>query len=107
MGHHSASLRVCRLWRASVTHRVDRHLFNHIEECQDGTEFTIKCSFLEIYLEKVRDLLDPRHEGDLKVRETPEKGVWVDALSEHVRVACVSVACARRASLCLVVRCVS
>ena len=59
------------------------HFFNHIEEDQEGTEFTIKCSFLEIYLEKVHDLLDPRS-GDLKVRETPEKGVWIEGLSEHV-----------------------
>ena len=44
----------------------------------------MKCSFLEIYKEVVRDLLNPKNDN-LKVRETPAKGVWVDDLSEEVR----------------------
>jgi hypothetical protein len=63
--------------------RACAHIFSFIEEDQEGVEFTIKCSFLEIYLETVRDLLDPRHKEALKVRETPQKGVWVEGLSEH------------------------
>jgi kinesin family protein 5 len=63
--------------------RACAHIFSFIEEDPEGVEFTIKCSFLEIYLETVRDLLDPRHKEALKVRETPQKGVWVEGLSEH------------------------
>jgi len=70
-----------QLW--GIIPRSCAHIFNYIEEDQNGTEFTIKCSFLEIYLERARDLLNPRSEASLKVRETPERGVWVDGLSEH------------------------
>ena len=37
--------------------RACNHIFRHISEDQDGTEYTIKCSFLEIYKELVNDLL--------------------------------------------------
>jgi hypothetical protein len=64
--------------------RACEHIFKYIAQDRTGTEFTIKCSFLEIYREIVRDLLDPERDN-LKVRETPAKGVWVQDLSEHVR----------------------
>eukprot|EP01129_Flabellula_baltica_P005796 TRINITY_DN2124_c0_g1_i1.p1 TRINITY_DN2124_c0_g1~~TRINITY_DN2124_c0_g1_i1.p1 ORF type:complete len:1152 (-),score=318.71 TRINITY_DN2124_c0_g1_i1:270-3683(-) len=58
------------------------HLFEHIGEDETETEFTIKCSFLEIYKENIRDLLNPGGNGKLKVRETPSRGVWVQDLTE-------------------------
>lgn len=64
--------------------RACEHIFKYIESDSSGTEFTIKCSFLEIYKEVVRDLLDPDR-VNLKVRETPSRGVWVDQLSEQAR----------------------
>lgn len=63
--------------------RACEHIFKYIANDQTGCEFTIKCSFLEIYKEIVRDLLDPER-VNLKVRETPTRGVWVDSLSEQV-----------------------
>jgi Kinesin motor domain len=50
-----------------------------------GTEFFVRCSFLEVYKEVVRDLLSPAPptKGGLRVREAPSRGVWVDGLSEH------------------------
>ncbi|ELR10902.1 kinesin motor domain containing protein [Acanthamoeba castellanii str. Neff] len=47
------------------------------------TEFAIKCSFLEIYKERIRDLLNPKN-ANLKVRETPSRGVWVDGITEEI-----------------------
>lgn len=35
-------------------------LFNHIEKASNKIEFSIKCSFLEIYNEKLYDLLDSK-----------------------------------------------
>jgi len=34
------------------------YLFSLIEKADQAIEFNIKCSFLEIYMEKILDLLD-------------------------------------------------
>jgi hypothetical protein len=46
-------------------------------------EFTIKCSFLEIYNEAITDLLNPETESGLKIKDSPELGVYVDGLKEE------------------------
>lgn len=46
----------------------------------DATECTIKVSFLEIYNEQVRDLLNPK-KGGLRIRENARRGVWVEGIS--------------------------
>ena len=51
-----------------IVPRACSQLFSHIEQDNTGTEFTIKCSFLEIYKETLRDLLDPKSSTKLKVR---------------------------------------
>jgi hypothetical protein len=70
------------------THRTRTHvysqLFAYITRTREDTEFAIKCSFLEIYKERIRDLLNPKN-ANLKVRETPSRGVWVDGITEEVR----------------------
>ena len=43
--------------------------------------YTVKASYLEIYNEVISDLLD-RNNTNLKVHETPERGVFVGKLSE-------------------------
>ena len=46
----------------------------------ENTELSVECSFLEIYNERVQDLLNP--DGtNLKVREHPITGVFVEGLS--------------------------
>eukprot|EP00937_MAST-01D_sp_MAST-1D-sp2_P007826 g7826.t1 len=53
-------------------------------------EFSIKVSYLEIYNEKIRDLLNPPKRGamgyeePLRVRETPERGTFVEGATEWV-----------------------
>lgn len=49
----------------------------------EDTHYSIKCSYLEIYNEKIMDLLDPK-KANLPVHETPTRGVWVAGLTEEV-----------------------
>ena len=60
--------------------RAADHIFNHILHCDNkDLEFSIKCSFLEIYNESVNDLLarGEAHEN-LKIRESPDRGIYVE-----------------------------
>ena len=59
----------------------ERHIFDYISSDKSETEFTIKCSFMEIYKEEIKDLLTPSPKK-LRVRETTTKGVWVEGLTE-------------------------
>lgn len=62
--------------------RSCRLIFEHIGKNPDHCEFKVTCSFLEIYKEVIKDLLNPSKGSNLKVRETPTRGVWVEGLSE-------------------------
>jgi kinesin family member 1 len=46
--------------------------------------FTVEVSYIEIYNEKVRDLLNPKNSGNLRVREHPSLGPYVEDLSKLV-----------------------
>lgn len=51
---------------------------------QDSTKkiaYSAKCSFFEIYQEKVFDLLTEQSNVNLQVREEPKKGVFVDGIT--------------------------
>ncbi|CAL6003994.1 Kinesin-like_protein [Hexamita inflata] len=64
--------------------RSGDHIFQHIRDCKDpNLEFNIRCAFIEIYNESINDLLarGPEHEN-LKIRETPERGIFVEGATE-------------------------
>eukprot|EP00161_Ancyromonas_sigmoides_P008060 TRINITY_DN2022_c0_g1_i2.p1 TRINITY_DN2022_c0_g1~~TRINITY_DN2022_c0_g1_i2.p1 ORF type:complete len:281 (-),score=20.40 TRINITY_DN2022_c0_g1_i2:5-847(-) len=65
-----------------VIPRAASAIFEHIRTDMSGSEYTLVVSFLEIYREKIRDLLDPA-KSNLSVRETPKKGIYVEGLSEE------------------------
>ncbi|XP_022106893.1 kinesin-like protein KIF13A isoform X4 [Acanthaster planci] len=58
-------------------------LFERIAQNEDDTSlsFKVEVSYMEIYNEKVRDLLDPRGKQNLRVREHKIYGPYVDGLS--------------------------
>jgi len=39
-----------------ITPRVVSEIFKHIEDAEESTEFMVKVSILEIYMEQLRDL---------------------------------------------------
>ncbi|XP_067428189.1 kinesin-like protein KIF13B isoform X2 [Thunnus thynnus] len=63
--------------------RLCSSLFSRIvQEAREGETFTVEVSFMEIYNEKVRDLLDPKgNRQALRVREHKVLGPYVDGLS--------------------------
>jgi kinesin family protein 5 len=61
--------------------RVMDYIFKKIEESDEGTEFSVKVSLLEIYNEKIMDLIDSR-KSNLIVKEDVSRGVWVQDASE-------------------------
>lgn len=56
-------------------------VFQAIEDADTQLEFIVKLSYVEIYNEKVKDLLDPKMEA-LKIRESPE-GVYIQGVAEN------------------------
>ncbi|CEM35074.1 unnamed protein product [Vitrella brassicaformis CCMP3155] len=56
-------------------------LFSQMDSQTDERGFEVKCSFLEIYNENIRDLLQPSSDY-LDVREDPVKGITVAGISE-------------------------
>jgi kinesin family protein 5 len=58
-----------------------RTVFARIDTANEHLEFTVKISMIEIYMEKIRDLLDPKKDN-LKVREEKNKGVYVSDVTE-------------------------
>lgn len=42
----------------------------------------VQVSYMEIYCERVRDLLNPKNKGHLRVREHPLMGPYVEDLSK-------------------------
>ncbi|KAK3839567.1 MAG: hypothetical protein JOS17DRAFT_679007 [Linnemannia elongata] len=58
-------------------------LFRRIEANTDPTlSYRVEVSYMEIYCERVRDLLNPKNKGHLKVREHPSLGPYVEDLSK-------------------------
>jgi kinesin family protein 5 len=58
-----------------------RTVFARIETAVEQMEFTVKISMIEIYMEKIRDLLDPSKDN-LAVHEAKGKGVYVGDVTE-------------------------
>ena len=61
--------------------RAAVHIFDAIENDEHETEYTLKCSLLEIYKETLRDLLEPGSDN-LQIKECPRKGIYVKGLTE-------------------------
>ncbi|KAG1227418.1 hypothetical protein G6F35_002601 [Rhizopus arrhizus] len=61
--------------------RIVEQIFTSIMAAPSNLEFTIKVSFMEIYMEKVRDLLNPSQDN-LPIHEDKAHGVYVKGLLE-------------------------
>ncbi|KAH3945579.1 hypothetical protein HBI56_094860 [Parastagonospora nodorum] len=66
--------------------KICQDMFERIKEVQadKNSSCTVEVSYLEIYNEKVRDLLNPSNKGNLRVREHPSTGPYVEDLAKLV-----------------------
>ncbi|KAK0483645.1 kinesin heavy chain [Armillaria novae-zelandiae] len=62
--------------------RITEQIFQSIVESDAHLEYLVKASYMEIYLEKIRDLLAPQNDN-LQVHEEKSKGVYVKNLSDY------------------------
>lgn len=66
--------------------RMVSTIFEQVESADETVEFMVGVSYIEIYMEKIRDLLNPVNDN-LQVRENKQRGIYVEGTTE------VSVAC--------------
>ena len=71
---------------AGVIPKICQDMFERIGHMQEdkNLRYTAEVSYLEIYNERVRDLLNPSTKGNLKVREHPSTGPYVEDLAKLV-----------------------
>ncbi|THH16352.1 hypothetical protein EW146_g4278 [Bondarzewia mesenterica] len=62
--------------------RITEQIFQSIVESDAHLEYFVKVSYMEIYLERIRDLLQPQNDN-LQVHEEKNKGVYVKNLSDY------------------------
>lgn len=60
--------------------RLMKSIFHDINANADDIHFTVKLSYVEIYNERIRDLLDVEKQN-LKIREA-KMGVWIEDVTE-------------------------
>lgn len=65
-----------------IVPRMVRTVFNRIDNSSENIEFTVKVSMMEIYMEKIRDLLDPT-KSNLQIKVDKNKGIFVGDLTER------------------------
>lgn len=63
-----------------LTPRIIKEIFARIAQSPSNLEFTVKVSFMEIYMEKIRDLLYPSSDN-LPIHED-KRGVYVKGIKE-------------------------
>uniref|UniRef100_A0A914CSL6 Kinesin-like protein unc-104 n=2 Tax=Acrobeloides nanus TaxID=290746 RepID=A0A914CSL6_9BILA len=65
--------------------RLCKDLFTRCEENSSQTlKYSVEVSYLEIYCEKPRDLLNPNNTSNLRLREHPLMGPYLDELTKLV-----------------------
>ena len=62
--------------------RMVRTIFNRIDNSSENIEFTVKVSMAEIYMERIKDLLDPR-KVNLNIKTDKVKGIFINDITER------------------------
>uniref|UniRef100_A0A8V5H4S4 plus-end-directed kinesin ATPase n=1 Tax=Melopsittacus undulatus TaxID=13146 RepID=A0A8V5H4S4_MELUD len=69
--------------QAGIIPQLCEELFEKINDnSNEEMSYSVEVSYMEIYCERVRDLLNPKNKGNLRVREHPLLGPYVEDLSK-------------------------
>ncbi|XP_023638365.1 kinesin-like protein KIN-1 isoform X1 [Capsella rubella] len=71
----------CDEHNKGLLQRVVDGMFAQISSLQDIARYTVKLSMVEIYMEKVRDLLD-LSKGNIQIKETKTQGILLSGVTE-------------------------
>uniref|UniRef100_A0A1I8H0F2 Kinesin-like protein n=1 Tax=Macrostomum lignano TaxID=282301 RepID=A0A1I8H0F2_9PLAT len=82
MGTFSAEMGDCTEEQLGIIPRVITDLFDGIAQ-RPQYESRVSVSFLEIYNELIRDLLNPHGGEPLGIREEPGRGIYIQGLTEQ------------------------
>jgi len=61
--------------------RMVNDVFDGIMDADENLEFVVQVSFVEIYLERIKDLLEAGNEN-LKIREHKAQGIYIEGVSQ-------------------------
>ncbi|KAL1411173.1 hypothetical protein Q8F55_002123 [Vanrija albida] len=61
--------------------RITEQIFASILSADSNIEYTVKVSYMEIYMERIKDLLAP-HNDNLSIHEDKTRGVYVKGLTD-------------------------
>ncbi|GAB7357530.1 hypothetical protein MBLNU459_g0053t3 [Dothideomycetes sp. NU459] len=67
--------------QAGVIPRITEQIFASIMASESNIEYTVRVSYMEIYMERIRDLLVPQNDN-LPIHEEKNRGVYVKGLME-------------------------
>ncbi|KAL4645915.1 kinesin-like protein KIF1B isoform X14 [Arapaima gigas] len=69
--------------QAGIIPQLCEELFEKINDnSNEDISYSVEVAYMEIYCERVRDLLNPKNKGNLRVREHPLLGPYVEDLSK-------------------------
>jgi kinesin family protein 1 len=69
--------------QSGIIPRLCNDMFRRIEQTHDtSVQYSVEVSYMEIYCERVRDLLNPANTDNLRVREHPLLGPYVEDLTK-------------------------
>ena len=67
--------------QSGIIPRMVKHVFNSIAKAYQNIQFRIKVSLTQLYMQKLRDLLD-MNKSDLKIRSDKKRGVFIQDITE-------------------------
>ena len=68
--------------KKGIVPRIVSTVFSKVHEADSSIEFSIQMSCIEIYLERIRDLLDPTKQN-LQIRQSRSKGLYIDGVTKE------------------------